>query len=108
MTYEQSSLAKISDTQKVIKNKFIKAYSNRVDHENDVNETMKPLICRRRTTTTTTTEQTNKNDLFKSNDINELCIRLQKLVNSQICRNCNYSQEIKIIINKLHELGIIM
>lgn len=51
MAYEQSSLAKISDTQKIIKNKFIKAYSNRVDHENDVNESLKPLSSINRTST---------------------------------------------------------
>lgn len=105
MAYEQSSLAKISDTQKVIKNKFIKAYSNRVDHENDVNETMKPLTCSQRTTT----KQTNKNSLLKIDDINKLCIRLQKNFNSQkTCRNCNYRQEIEIIIDKLYEFGIIV
>lgn len=106
MNQEQCScFAKIADTQKVIKNKFVKAYTNRVDHENDVNETMKPLTCSHRTTTS---KPNNKNSLLKINDTNELCNRLQKLINSQISRNVNYSQEIEMIISKLHELGIIV
>lgn len=102
MHHELSSLAKIFATQKVIKKKFEKAYSNRLDHENDVNQAMKPLTCSR-----STTKQINKNSLLKINDANELCNRLQKLINSQISNNDNYSQEINMIISKLRELKII-
>lgn len=103
MGQEQNSLAKISATQKVIKNKFVKAYTNRVDHGNDVNETMRPLTCSRRSST----NRTKKNSLLEIN-INELCNRLQKLINSQISRKVNYRQEIKMIISRLRELGIIV
>lgn len=106
MSHEPDSLAKISATQTVIKNKFVKAYTNRIEHENDVNETMKPLTCSRQRRSTS--KKTNKNSLLNINDINELCNRLQKLINSQISRNVNYSQEIKMIISKLRELGIIV
>lgn len=98
-----SSLAKITDTQKVIRKKFVKAYANRIDHEKDVNQTMKPL-----TGTHTAINKNRKKKLLKVNNINELCNELQMFINSQISGNTNYSQEIKMIISKLRELNIIV
>lgn len=98
MAYEQSSLAKISDAQKIIKNKFIKAYSIRVDHENDVNEALKPLSSINRTSTKKTKQIAISN---------KLCVRLQKLLDSQTSRNADYRHVIEMIIAKLRELEII-
>lgn len=92
MTYQQRSLA---DTQKIIKNKFIKAYSSRIDHENDVNETIKPMSHNNRTST-------KRVEQFIVG--NKLCNRLQKLLDSQTKRN---DHEIEMIIVKLRELDII-
>lgn len=103
MSSELSNIEKISGTQKVIRKKFVKAYANRTDHENEVNRSIKPLTCIR-----TTVKKPNKNSLLKVNSINELCNRLQKHINSQISTNDNYSQEISTIISKLRELKIIV
>lgn len=103
---ELSNSAKIAAAQKVIKNKFFNAYTNRVSHEKNVNETIKPMSRRNRTTTTaTTTKETSK--FF---DCNALCIRLQKLIESQAkgSGKKNYSREIELIISKLREMEIIV
>lgn len=105
MPHKSNSIAKVSDTQNVIRKKFVKAYSNRIDYENDVNQSIKPLTCSQ---STTTTKKHKKNSLLKVNNINKLCIRLQKHINSQISTNVNYSQEIRMIISKLRELGIVV
>lgn len=91
--------AKISAAQKVIKSKFLKAYTNRVNHEKCVNDTMKPLYCRRHTTSKETVNKI---------DSNKLCNRLQKLIESQSSRKINFKREIEIIIGKLRELEIII
>lgn len=98
MPQERSSSAKMIAVQKIIKKKFIKAYTNRINHENIVNGAMKPLSHKNRSTSKQTS---------KIIDSNKLCNQLQKLIDSQMDRNENYSQEIEMIINKLRELEII-
>lgn len=103
MSNESNRIAKISATQNVIRKKFVKTYSNRIDHENNVNQSIKPLTCSR-----STSKKCNKNSLLKVNNINMLCNRLQKHINSQISTNVNYRQEIRAIISTLRELGIVV
>lgn len=98
-------LAKLTATQKVIKNKFIEAYTSRVEHENDVNELIKPFSH----ISHTISKQRNKNSLLKNNDLNLLCNRLQTLINSQqISTNADNKHEMKMIISKLRELDVIV
>lgn len=40
---DQGSMSNLNDTQNIIKKKFEKAYMNRLEHEDDVNQAMKPL-----------------------------------------------------------------
>lgn len=99
MARKVSGLAKLTATQKVIKNKFIEAYKSRVEHENDVNKSMKPHSHISRTIS----KQTSKNS------INQLCNRLQTLINSHTSTNAdNNKHEMKMIISKLSELGVIV
>lgn len=54
------NMSKITATQKVIRNKFKKAYTNRLEREHDVNSAMKPLT----TTTLITSDLESKNNDF--------------------------------------------
>lgn len=40
---DRAMTSKINATQKVIRNKFKKAYTNRIEHERDVNRAMNPI-----------------------------------------------------------------
>lgn len=51
----QDSMSRINATQNVIRNKYKKAYTRRLEHEHDVNQSMIPL-----TAATTTVESKNK------------------------------------------------
>lgn len=99
MHQKTKRLTKIFATQSVIRNKFIEAYTNRIDHENDVNKTIKRPF---------TSISFNKNSSLKINVINKLCKRLQKLINLWKNGNDNYNQELKIIIDKLRQHEIIV
>lgn len=98
MARKVSGLAKLTAIQKVIKNKFIEAYISRVEHENEVNKSIKPhsrISC-------TISKQTSKNS------INQLCNRLHSLMKSHINTNADNKNEMKMIISKLCELGVIV
>lgn len=103
MVRKVHGLAKLTATQKVIKNKFVEAQTRRVEHENDVNKTIKPLTRISRTIS----KPTSKNSLLENIDINKLCNRLQTHINSQISTNADNKREMKMIISKLRELGVI-
>lgn len=111
---DQNNISKLITTQSVIRNKFKKAYANRLGCEHDQIQVMKPLTITppstMASTSTAKAPQTCKNSLSETNDINVLCNRLEKLMNLRIKNkndvNCN--QEIKCVIMKLRELGIIV
>lgn len=110
MCQGEDDISKLTATQNVIRNKFEKAYVNRLEHEHDVNQAMKPLTS---PTTSLLSLVTPQNSSFKTssleiNNINDLCKRLQKLINSPINTNDNRNQEITCIIGKLRELEIIV
>lgn len=133
-----ANLLKTFDTQNIIRNKFKKACTNRLERENDANQAMRPL-------TEISTLAPLSNDLeYKDNefsshnssksqiikaihqprlaanksrsarekekehDPNELCNRLRLLVTAQIAGNVNKMQEINSIIAELRDLGIIV
>lgn len=101
------NISKINETQRVIRNKFKTAYANRIDHEHNVNQAMQPLSDSLSATTTASNHSLKYSSLV-TNDVNDLCNRLQHLLESQTKRNVNHEQEIKTIIYKLRDLEIIV
>lgn len=122
------SVSKLAATQSVIRNKFEKAYTNRIENENEVNSVMKPLTTNPTLTTTTATsaqiagDLESKNNSFslhnlskttnnaKQHDPNTLCEILRSLlVSSTTTTNaddveCMHS--INAILDELRKLDI--
>lgn len=108
---DQDSGSKLSATQNVIRDKFEKAYTNRLEHEHDVNQVFKPLA-------TPPSTPSSMNHAIKTGSVgtkeemqydpNELCERLRLLASSQIAGDVNHAQETNSIIVKLRELKIIV
>lgn len=92
--------SKISIAQNVIRNKFEKACMNRIEHERDVNQSLKPIIADSLLTTTSANNE-------MQNDPNKLCVQLRLLINSSIATNADHTHEITTIIAKLRDLEII-
>lgn len=112
---DPDNLSKLTATQNVIRNKFKKAYTNRLEREHDVNRAMKPLTSSSTTTSLTNESGFKKKDEFSNHSIesraidsNELCNSLRKLLTSQIVDNVNHTHEINSIIEQLRELKIII
>lgn len=100
-TLSNENEMKISSIQNVIKNKYSKAYANRLEYEHHVKEAMKPL------TSSPTTITYGKKD-EKEFDLNELCVKLRSLIKTEIAGNEYQTHEISFIIAKLRELEIIV
>lgn len=109
---DQINVSKLTATQNIIRKKFENAYKIRVEHENNVNQAIKPV-------TPSTILLTNDSEVeiddfpnqsFESRVIhpNELCNNLRKLLASQIVDNVNRTHEINSIIEQLRELKIII
>lgn len=64
---DQASVSKLTNTQSVIRNKFAKAYTNRLEHEHDVKQAMQPLVRK------SAKHVDSENDGKKPVDLNELC-----------------------------------
>lgn len=117
--------SKLTATQNIIRNKFEKAYTNRVDHEHDVNRTMNYLTS---STITDDLEAKNKKnslrDLSKTTgndtpqlrllnkkkhrDPNVLCDNLRMLLTPLFAGDTNSMQLINDILNELRDLNIIV
>lgn len=109
-------------TQNVIRNKFQKAYANRLEHEQDVEQSMKshtvsplptPASPITTTSVTTTIPATTTSSDAKTNnemqfDPNQLCDKLRVLMNSPVADSLHQKREISFIIKKLRELEIIV
>lgn len=96
----------------VIRNKFKKTFADRLVHEHNVIRAMKPLTSTISTLSSSSKvaadNHTFKNSLLRTININKLCTRLKKLINSSIKINASCNDEIKTIIIKLREHGIIV
>lgn len=99
---------KFKMVQNIIKNKFSKAYENRLEHENEVKHIMKPFA---EGQTLSTAENysilTGKNNEIHY-DPNDLCEKLKTLINSQFEGHEHQTHEISSIIAKLREMGTIL
>lgn len=106
---DQNNTSKLNTTQKVIRNKFEKAYKNRLKHEHDVNQAMKTLTSSPSTLTTNYTIDTRSIGITEEMqyDPNDLCLRLKFLLNSKSADNVHHTREISSIITKLREAKII-
>lgn len=89
---------KIADTRNVIMNKFKMTHMNRLEHEHELNQTMKHV----------NEARTNQIDERMQNDPNKLCIRLKLLIKSKNAGNMQHAHEINSIMAKLRELEIIV
>lgn len=116
---QNNNISKFIATRGIIRNKFKKAYANRRNHEHSVIEAMKPMtqstaarLSKKKTSPPLSTIAIKPicktSPLQTSSGANDLCIQLQKLLNSPIKNDVNCSQEIKTIITKLRELEIIV
>lgn len=108
----ETNAAKISDTRNVIMNKFKKACSIRLEHERDVNQSMKPLTALPTSSSKTMIDAIEIESSEKNNEMhdnpNELCLKLKVLMQSWFAGNVEHTHEISSIIAKLRELEIIM
>lgn len=109
----------LTTTQNVIRNKFKKAYANRLEHEHHVKQTLNQASPLSTTTasplsTTTTMIPANKSssDAKANNEMqfhpNQLCDKLRLLMNSPVADSLYQKREISFIIKKLRELEIIV
>lgn len=109
---------KMIATQNVIKSKFSKAKANRIEQENNLKQTMRPLLAvssthsRPTTTSTKTADNKNRKDInnihFSFNNPNELCERLRIHLSTMSENDVKQEEEMKAIINKLRELEILV
>lgn len=130
----QDSGSKLTATQNVIRNKFEKAYTNRLVNKHDVNHAMKSLTARRLSSSTTdlesenndsslhnlskTTTTNNSSQLHlvtkinteeKNHDPNTLCAILRILLTSSPkVGDMNCMRQINTILDELRELEIII
>lgn len=128
---------KLAATQDVIKNKFSKAYANRIDGENNLNHVMQPLlmgstndatslsntkqsqpmttkrkdadskICKNNPDTSIPFIKNEKTIHISNDNPNELCDRLRMLL-TLFTNDVKHAEEINSIINKLRELEILV
>lgn len=97
---------KLIATRNVIKNKFHKAYADRIEHENKLKQTIRPTT----TSTKTSADKNNKeidNNIISFNNPNEMCERLRKLISTSCEDDVKQVEEMKAIIKKLHEQEIL-
>lgn len=116
---DQESMSKLSVTQNVIRDKFKKAYANRLEHEHDADQTMKPFLMESSneatslSTSSTSTllkkdsKEVGRNEESQYNS-NELCKRLRLLLTSRIVGSVDHTPEINTIIAELRELKILV
>lgn len=106
--------SKLGDVQKIIRNKFKKACSNRLACERDANLTMKPLaatskqVMHQHQQHSPAKNDSNRAFKYRLVDPNTLCNRLRVLIASTSASDVKQSEEIKAIIKKLHDLEIIV
>lgn len=123
---DQVSESKLTATRNIIRDKFEKAYTNRVEHEHDVNRVMNRL-----TESTITYDSESKNNDFslrdlskttptndtpqlclsnkeKHRDPNALCENLRMLLTSLLAGDTNSMQLINAILDELRDLNIIV
>lgn len=89
--------SQIVNTQKAIRNKFEKSCMNRLEHEHDVIQAMKPLVSIRSSSLTSTP--------IPNENPNELCNRLRVLLDAD---DLKHADEINLIVMKLRELEILI
>lgn len=93
---------KLTDAQNVIRKKFAKAHTIRLEHERDVNQAIQPLM-RKSVKRIDSVDVENKQV-----DLNALCNRLRILLAVQNAGQTNHAEEISTIIAKMHELEILI
>lgn len=103
--HEKTKMLKIIATQNVIQNKFKKARKNRIDHENDA---MKPLALIAPLSSHIADQNPFKLNVNIQYDVNKLCDKLRRLINSPMVANEKHSTEITSIITILREHGILL
>lgn len=110
---------KLATVQKIIRNKFKKACSNRRAHERNERNAMKTITTTTkntheikssdgRTDNITSSPVSNKSIKIEMNDPNDLCIRLREILSSPNAHNALQIKKKKEIINKLHELNFLV
>lgn len=99
---DPNHVSEIFKTQCIIRNKFTEAYTNRLESERNVNQTLQPLVKK------TVKHVDSANEENSSVDLNDLCKRLRLLISTQIASKVDHTEEINTIITKLHDLEILL
>lgn len=94
-------MLKLTATQNVIRNKFRKIHANRLDHEQNVEQTLKPLE-----ETTASTDNQSRLIIKLNSDPNAICDELRRLL--LLSSHTNEKQSIDSILKELRDLDIIV
>lgn len=104
----KSNMLKITNAQKTIKKKFKKAYTNRLECEREVIRAIKPLNTKTKQNEFTLPGASTTLKI-ETSDPNVLCTRLRVLLaSSKTSNKVQHTDEINSIINRLHELGLLI
>lgn len=123
-------MSQLTATQNTIRNKFQKTYTNRLEHEQDVKQSLNSLsastlptatespmvttIASPLTSTTASSLETTIASLSPAIPLNnhynpnKLCAKLRLLIDSPVADNLQQKREIRSIIKQLRELKIIV
>lgn len=108
---------KLTTVQKIIRNKFKKACSDRRAHERNERNAMKTITTKNahelkssvaRTDNITSSPVSNKSIKIEMNDPNDLCYRLQKILSSPNALNALQIKKKNEIINKLQQINLLI
>lgn len=99
MKMNEDSVLKIAATQGVIRNKFEKAYTNRIKFENEVNSATQPLTSNSKLTTTTSAQKTNNLE-SENNDVSKTTNNSSSL---HLAQNGYFNHAIKTNDAKPHD-----
>lgn len=117
---DQVNDSKLSATQNIIRKKFEKAYTNRIEHEQDVNRVMNRLTTSPLSTKTDESESENKD--FSLRDLSKTTINTPQLrlsnksysndavkINKEIHRDPNaLCDNLRLLLEELRDLDIIV
>lgn len=119
-------MSKLSATQNVIRNKFKKIHADRLEHEHDVEQTLKPIKADTSSSSTATkiTKESPRSQLCLNksfsnhstetrlikvnNDPNALCDELRKLMLLSSSSHTDNTHAINAILRELRDLDILV
>lgn len=104
---------KLLETQSIIKNKFNKAYANRLEQEDNLFQTtstspLHPVESSNDATSLSITKHSINITHNNPNNPNELCDKLRLLLSTMIDGDVKHREEMNAIVTRLRELNILV